>query len=110
MSAPESGAPPSAERRPSPLIQDRRSEPAGVMPRQLQMWLMAGMALVILVIILFTGRASPRSRGAASPERPVESPLAAAERIRSYRQQLTEEQARQQQLATARPASTPEVA
>ena len=42
-------------------IQDARSAPRGVLPRQLQMWLMIGLAVIILVIIFFTGRPSRAS-------------------------------------------------
>jgi type IV secretion system protein VirB10 len=87
-------------------IQDRRPKPPGVLPRHLQMWLMVGIALAIFVIILVTGRTSPPPR-AATPDRPVESPAALSERIRSYRQQLAEDQAHQQQLlAQQQSAST----
>jgi len=44
---------------PTPMIQDRRAKPRGVLPRQTQMWLMVGLAFVILVIIFFTGRPTP---------------------------------------------------
>src|SRR3954471_498638 len=102
MSVPESSAASLPERQPAPPIQDRRPKPAGVLPRQMQVWLMAGIALVILAIIFLTGRAAPASRGLVA-ERPTESPLAAAERIRTYRRQLAEEQARQQQAAAQQP-------
>jgi len=106
MSVPESSAASLPERQPAPPIQDRRPKPAGVLPRQMQVWLMAGIALVILAIIFLTGRAAPASRGLVA-ERPTESPLAAAERIRTYRQQLAEEQARQQQAAANPSPSLP---
>lgn len=78
----------------SSSIQDRRSKPNGVLPRNIQMWLMAGLALVILAIIFFTGRAAPATRPTPAG-RAVDSVMAATDRIRSYQQQLTEEQARQ---------------
>ena len=43
-------------------IHDQRSTPRGVLPRQLQMWLMIGLAVIILAIILFTGHAAPVPR------------------------------------------------
>jgi type IV secretion system protein VirB10 len=59
------------------------------------MWLMAGIALVILAIIFFTGHAAPVARPtAAGPA--VDSVMAATDRIRNYQQQLTAEQTRQQ--------------
>lgn len=85
-------------------LHDRRPKPPGVLPRHLQMWLMAGIALVILVIILVTGRTAPAPR-TATADRPAESPAALTERIRSYRQQLVEDQARQQQLIAQQQAA-----
>jgi hypothetical protein len=43
QSAPSVGA----SSAPTPLIQDRRTKPRGVLPRQTQMWLMVGLAFVI---------------------------------------------------------------
>src|SRR3954462_9464923 len=78
-------------------IQDRRPKPQGVLPRQAQMWLMVGLAVVILLIILVTGHSAPAARAASSV--PMTAPaLAPAERIRSFQQQLAADEARQQQL------------
>jgi type IV secretion system protein VirB10 len=87
-------------------MQDRRPKPPGVVPRHLQMWLMVAIALVILVIILVTGRTSPPPR-TATRDRPAESPAALAERIRSYRQQLADDQAHQQQVLAQQPSASP---
>ena len=78
-------------------IRDRRPRPPGVMPRHVQMWLMAGIALVIFTIIVFTGRSAPAPRPTAA-ERPADAPMALTERIRGYRQQLAEDQARQERI------------
>jgi type IV secretion system protein VirB10 len=80
------------------IIQDRRSTPRGVLPRQLQMWLMVGLAVVILLIILVTGHAQPVARTAAPPATAPTPTLATADRIRRYQQQLAADDARQQQL------------
>jgi type IV secretion system protein TrbI len=92
MATPDSDAPtPSAQR-----LQDHRSMPQGVLPRRIQTWLMAGLAAVILLIILITGRSAPTPRSAgALPAAPVP---ATADRIRSYQRQLEDEQRRQAQL------------
>jgi type IV secretion system protein VirB10 len=92
MATPDSDLPPIS----TPRVQDRRSTPQGVLPRRIQTWLMAGLAAVILLIILITGRSAPtpRSSGALPP-----SPIpATADRIRNYQRQLEEEQRRQVQL------------
>ena len=36
-------------------IKDRRSVPRGVLPRRFQTWLMAGLALGIVLIVMLTG-------------------------------------------------------
>ena len=36
----------------SSTVQDHRQKPRGVLPRQLQMWLMVGIAVVIVLIVL----------------------------------------------------------
>src|SRR5215470_3523724 len=79
-------------------IRDVRQPPRGVLPRQLQMWLMAGLAIVILLIILVTGRTQPTPRGAAGVGPAAAPTPATADRIRSYQRQLADEQARQEQL------------
>ena len=73
-------------------IHDQRSTPRGVLPRQLQMWLMIGLAVIILAIILFTGHAAPAPRASAAM-RTAEPSLLAPDRI---------------QTALAKAAPTPE--
>ena len=40
-------------------ITDKRTPPRGVLPRGTQSWIMVGLAVVILAIIVFTGRPEP---------------------------------------------------
>ena len=82
-------------------------QPRGVLPRQLQMWLMVGLAVVILVIIFFTGRPTPRDAAASGTGRPTEPALAATDRIRTYQQQLADDEARQRQCSLSRPRPRP---
>ena len=79
-------------------IRDVRQPPRGVLPRQLQVWLMAGLAIVILLIILVTGHTQPTPRGPAGVGPAAAPTPATADRIRSYQRQLADEQARQEQL------------
>lgn len=84
-------------------IQDRRPKPRGVLPRQVQMWLMVGLAVIILLIIFVTGHSAPAARAASGV--PMASPtLAPADRIRSFQQQLAADEARQQQLVAQQAA------
>jgi type IV secretory pathway VirB10-like protein len=81
-------------------IHDQRAAPRGVLPRQLQMWLMIGLAVVILVIILFTGRPAPPHASAVT--RTAEPSLMAPDRIQTYQRQLAEDEARlRRELAKA---------
>ena len=40
-------------------VRDRREPLRGVLPRQLQVWLMAGLAAVIVLVILVAGHLQP---------------------------------------------------
>ena len=96
---------------PSSPIQDHRPKPRGVLPRQLQMWLMVGIAVVILLIILITGHPQPVARTQAA-ERTTAAALPASDRIRAYQQQLKDDEARLQHVqaqaaGVARPAAPP---
>lgn len=89
---------PGAER---PSVRDVRVAPRGVLPRQIQTWLMIGVALVIILIILITGYSDPPDRSTAIG-RALEPMLAPADRIRSFEQQLAQEEARQRDTAARR--------
>ena len=86
-------------------MHDQRAAPRGVLPRQLQMWLMVGLAVLILVIIFFTGHASPAPRASAAT-RTAEPSLMPADRIQAYQRQLADDEARlRRELAKAPPAA-----
>ena len=70
-------------------IHDQRAAPRGVLPRQLQMWLMIGLAVVIWLIILFTGRPAPARASAVT--RTSEPSLMAPARLQTYQRQLAED-------------------
>jgi hypothetical protein len=53
----------------------------GVLPRQLQMWMMIGLAVIILVIVLFTGHSSPAPRASAATRTTVPSLMPVAANI-----------------------------
>jgi hypothetical protein len=64
----ESGTPPVDTHAPGPTVTDRRPVPRGVIPRGVQTWLLAGLALFMMVIMLVVGRpeAPPRPAAASS--------------------------------------------
>jgi type IV secretion system protein TrbI len=88
-------------------IRDERTTPRGVLPRQLQTWLMVGLALAILGIILVTGHTSPLPR--TGPMSAPPTPLALSpDKIQAYQRQLADDQARlQRELAATAQASQP---
>lgn len=57
MTEPEKTSPPAAT-----PVTDRRTPPRGVMPRQMQTWLMSGLAIGMLGIIFFSGQSVRRPR------------------------------------------------
>ena len=89
-------------------IRDQRRTPPGVLPRQLQMWLMIGLAVIILGIILVTGRTAPPARPIAAT-RGTDPTLLAPERIQAYQRQLADDEARlRAELARASVGASPD--
>src|SRR5260370_6673111 len=76
-----------------PQVTDRRRKIEGLLPKNAQARVLGGIALLMVVIIMLSGRNAPKERPA-----PVPSPTSAAvnanqERIQAYRTQI-EKQAR----------------
>ena len=91
-------------------VKDRREVPRGVLPRRFQTWLMAGLALGIVLIVLLTGHREPPARSASGP---ATSPAPNADRVRDYQDHLrtVEEQlAREAQADAAQARSEAEAA
>src|SRR5919112_601360 len=96
--------PPVATRPASPpaaTVTDHRPVPRGVMPRGVQTWVMAGVALFMLAIMLIVGRPDPPARP-ASAAAPSMAP--SADRVRDYqeRMRLLEAPAPQDPIAAER--------
>ena len=77
-------------------IADHRKPPRGVLPRGTQTWLMAGLAVGILAIIVFTGHPQPTERVAAASTAQTLAPN--PDRLRDYsdRLRVLDERSRQQ--------------
>jgi type IV secretion system protein TrbI len=93
---------------PSPQIRDLRTPPKGVFSRHLQMWLMLGLAVLIMGIIVFSGRSEPPRQTVAVVPGTASGPID-VERVRAYEQRLAEQAATRQRAAdaAARVESTP---
>lgn len=60
---------------PSP-IQDKAPKPPGLLPKNVQSWLLAGLAVLMVAIMWVTGgKKSPAPSRAATPDSPVQAPL-----------------------------------
>ena len=80
-------------------VTDRRPVPRGVLPRGMQTWLMVAIALGMLTVILFTGRAEPPARSAAVPTSAPAQPN--TDRVRDYQDRLRILESRAAQEARA---------
>src|SRR5687767_433896 len=90
-------------------VTDRRPVPRGVLPRGIQTWVMASLAVGMLAIMLIVGRPDAPARP-ATPTASVQAPT--ADRVRDYqeRMRMLEAQAlREAQAATAEPPASPMV-
>ena len=91
----------SIERDPPPAtVADHRPVPRGVLPRGVQTWVMAGVAVGMLAIMLIVGRPDPPARPATTTA-PTQAP--SADRVRDYQDRLRmlEAQAMRDSQATA---------
>ena len=68
-----------------PAVTDRRPVPRGVLPRGMQAWIMAGIAVGMLAIMLLVGRPDPPAR---PPQAAAASQATSAERVRDYQDRL----------------------
>jgi type IV secretory pathway VirB10-like protein len=120
---------PSADPPASPLVVDYRRAPLGVMPRQLQRWLLVGISVVMVGIMALSGSPMKPRSASTTPSATAAAVDANQQRIEEYQrriqeqtQRLAAEQAALQAVkeaaapapdvraATARLSSTPPVA
>ena len=84
----------------APPVSDHRPVPRGVLPRGFQTWLMAGLALGIVLIILIAGE--PEPPGAPAQTAPAPS-APNPDRLRDYQERLRAMEARQAQESQTAP-------
>lgn len=86
-------------------VTDLRPSPRGVLPRGTQTWLMAGVALGVLAIIVFSGRPEPPPR-AVEPSASAPAPPN-PDRLRDYQDRLRVLNERARQQAVTDPQAPP---
>jgi len=87
-----------------PAVTDRRPVPRGVLPRGVQSWIMAGIAVGMLGIMLIVGRPDPPARSAPAA---AAAQAPSADRVRDYQERLRAMEAqalREAQAAAMAPA------
>jgi type IV secretion system protein TrbI len=68
-----------------PTVTDHRPVPRGVLPRNMQAWIMAGIAVGMLAIMLLVGRSDPPARTTTAP---AAAQAPSADRVRDYQERL----------------------
>ena len=93
--------------RPRPVhatVTDNRPVPRGVLPRGVQTWIMAGIAVGMLAIMLLVGRSDPPVRTTSAP---AAAQVPSTDRVRDYQERLRAMEAqalREAQAAAVTPA------
>ena len=85
-----------------PTVTDNRPVPRGVLPRGVQTWIMAGIAVGMLAIMLLVGRSDPPLRTTSAPPA---APAPSTDRVRDYQERLRAMEA--EALREAQDAVTP---
>jgi type IV secretion system protein TrbI len=94
-----------------PEVQQRSTKPPGVLPRNAQAWVLGGIALLMVIVIAFSGKTPPKTQnaGLATPAAAVVDPNAG--RIQEYRARIQEQAqklaAEQARLAETRQSLSP---
>ena len=79
------------EQTPIPGITNQRMRPPGILPKNIQTWVMGGVALLMVIIFMFAGHSSPKQRTAIVPgEEPTIRP-SDADKFNDYKRRIEEE-------------------
>ncbi len=84
-------------------VQDKRAAPPGILPKNIQSWVLTGIAVVMIVIIALSGKNTPKEQHPSPQPGSVVDPN--AERIQEYQKRI-EEQTRKLQVEQAGLART----
>ena len=74
----------------APQVQDKRTKPPGVLPKNIQAWIICGLALLMVIVFALSGKNPPKGKGvSATPQESVTDPN--AERIQEYQARIDEQ-------------------
>ena len=82
-----------------PQVEDKAPKPEGLLPKNVQSWLLVGLAFLMVAIMWLTGGKKPQPARTASPAAPAPAPLAVNETKIAELQNRIEELQRQQLAA-----------
>ena len=88
-----------------PQVIDKRPKIAGLLPKNAQSLLLGGVALVMMLVILFSGHGAPKAKPMPTPEPAISTIEPNQGRIQEYRARI-DEQARKLALEEAQLAET----
>jgi type IV secretion system protein VirB10 len=83
----------------TPQVQEKTSKPEGLLPKNVQSWLLVGLAFLMIAIMWLTGGKKPQPSRSASTTAPVGAPLEVNETKITELQNRIEELQRQQLVA-----------
>lgn len=75
----------------TPQVIDRRGKVPGLLPRNAQFWVLCGLAALMVVVILFSGKNAPSEQKALAPRPGANVTDANQARIQEYRLQIDEQ-------------------
>ena len=84
---PENPIPESAE----PKVVNAAAKPPGILPKNVQLWLMSGIALVMVLVIALSGDPASKEKSTSATARPQNVIDPNAQRIAEYRQRIEEQ-------------------
>ena len=88
-----------------PQVTDKRAKIAGLLPKNAQSLLLGGVALVMTLVILFSGHGAPKAKSTQTPEPALSTMEPNQNRIQEYRARI-DEQARKLAAEEAQLAQT----
>src|SRR5713226_280211 len=74
-----------------PGVTDKRLVPPGILPRNIQPVLFGGVAVVMVIVIFFSGRSTPKARNSSAPGAETTILPPNEDKVKAYRDRIDEE-------------------